>query len=723
MKALLILAAIVLVVSIGELAHLQLLASLWIPLAMLLFLAGFPLYAVVGESSLFWGLFDLDLSPRRRLPIRHFVATLSAFAVAGSALSILALALRSEPERMALPPIAWPSWMLGLYHALVHAFGGRFVMALVTVNAISAYFAFFSIATSWNQDKSRRPLPRLIAGVLLGMAVGTASVLAIMAYPAHAVSNFAVATKNLPLVHWLGRGYGDNHWAGHLGAMLVCAGAFLLYALLGLYGKRVLGTAPTVAALVAPMMVVLVLGWAGSALQFYLSRWHIPLLLVVAALGWINGLLPWADHAYELLPRNPLPAAPPLEVLTAGGRNRAILVASAGGGIQAAAWTAKVLEGLRLDQGQRFDRALAFISSISGGSMGSACYVDWLNRGAPPGAVCPFDAASADSLDEVAWGLAWPDLLRVLLPWPIRIDRAHAMERAWVGNADSASLNDPLSDWNGPTARGQLPALVMNSTMVEVGGPLLLGTSDVNGADGPKRASSSWWDGDQLHVHTDPRSKTEHKLDVPVVRAARLSATFPYVTPAARPANADHQPHMMDGGFYDNYGMATLTEWIDQALEKQAAAKSPGDEPMKRLLVVQINGFPPSKFVPPQPPKGRGGWLLQLIDPIRILVSVRTAGQVSHRDVELALLQEKWRARGVEIDDVNFELKKTHAPLSWHLMPKQKNDIADAWFNSSDIWEERAKVAHFLGGNPPPRPIVREEAAAGASARKAASSV
>jgi hypothetical protein len=708
MKALLLVAAAALVYSIAELANLQLLTMLWIPLTMLLFLIGFPLFAVVGQSSLFWGLFDLPLSPTKKLPIRLFVATLSAFAVAGSAMSIIALDWNSGPERMGLGEVAAPALLSNAGHAVVDALGGPFVFALLVANAITAFFVYFGITTSWDQDKTNRPLGKLVAGALAGLATGTVLVLAIDKFIAPAVQDFAGKTASSPFVQWLGPGYEGTHWAGHLGAALAFFGALGLYVILGFYGKRMLGTKPTVAAVVAPLMVVLLLGWTGSSLQFLLSRWHIPLLLVVAALGLINNRFPWTDHTYELLPRDHTPAAPPYEVLTVGGRKCAILVASAGGGIQAAAWTAQVLEGLHNEFGTKFDRALCLISSISGGSMGSACYVDWLNRGAPEESGdlhTPSHAAAASSLDEVAWGLAWPDLLRVLLPIPIKMDRAHAMERAWIGNAGTATLNAPLSSWNKPTAEGKLPALIMNSTMVEAGGPLLLGTSDVNGARDKQRTSNSWWDGDKLHVNNGS------KLDIPVVRCARLSATFPYVTPAARPANAEHQPHMMDGGFYDNYGMATLTEWIDQALEEQAGKDIPASERINRVLVLQINGFPPSTFMPPKPPVGRGGWLLQLIDPIRILVSVRTAGQSSHRDVEIKLLEDKWRAHGVQIDHVNFELEKSDAPLSWHLMPKQKADIVDAWDSEASVREARETVRKFLDERPSEYPTVRKGSA------------
>ena len=60
MKYLLFVVGVLAVGFIAGLAHLQLLAALWIPLFMLLFLVGFPLVAVAGQSA-------FGLSIRRRI--------------------------------------------------------------------------------------------------------------------------------------------------------------------------------------------------------------------------------------------------------------------------------------------------------------------------------------------------------------------------------------------------------------------------------------------------------------------------------------------------------------------------------------------------------------------------------------------------------------------------------------------------------------------------------
>jgi hypothetical protein len=305
--------------------------------------------------------------------------------------------------------------------------------------------------------------------------------------------------------------------------------------------------------------------------------------------------------------------------------------------------------------------------------------VHWLAN--PDIARDPVVAASDSSLDEVAWGLAWPDLIRLFLPslaanW---MDRALAMEHAWAGNASKSQtpkespLWNALSSLNGRAASGELPALFMGSTMVDSGSPLILGTSQVKDA-GTRRVPDSWMEGVELHRRYDTQ------MDIPIVRGARLSASFPYVSAAARPRDADQQPHMVDGGLFDNYGTATLTEWLDRALEAQSHANGGG---VDSVLLIQVNGFPKEANNLPSREASHQGWPYQIIAPLIALASVRTAGQSSHRDIEVALLRQKWAGK-VHIEEVVFECNYGDAPLSWHLMPKQKAAIADAWKGKYD---------------------------------------
>jgi hypothetical protein len=219
----------------------------------------------------------------------------------------------------------------------------------------------------------------------------------------------------------------------------------------------------------------------------------------------------------------------------------------------------------------------------------------------------------------------------------------------------------------------------MNATLAETGERLLLATTRLGA---PKSPGEARVDGRDLHTING------QELDVGVVTAARLSASFPYVTPASRADARGHQPHVVDGGYYDNYGMATLVEWLDEALTGAAGR-------IKKVLVLQIHGAPVNTATPEQRHSKSRGWFYQAIAPLTTLAAVRSAGQVAHNDVELRFLQQQWRAAGIDVETVTFEFHNENAPLSWHLTRQEIDAIRTAW--SHQMRDCRQEVKNFLG--------------------------
>jgi hypothetical protein len=260
-------------------------------------------------------------------------------------------------------------------------------------------------------------------------------------------------------------------------------------------------------------------------------------------------------------------------------------------------------------------------------------------------------------------------------------DRGRALEIEWQRGANLDAL---LSDWRRDVEVGKRPAIVFNATIAEAGEPLLLST-----VDHPRRQST----GRSFHsLYEDS--------DVKVATAVRLSSTFPYVTPAARAYFkdksdvSDPQYHMVDGGYYDNYGIATLVEWLDAALEKCG-------RDVKEVMVIRIHGVPVEGE---QPPKGDRGFFYQLAVPVSTLNSVRGSGQLSHSKVELDLLKRSWGDKGISIESATFEFPRSddpneEPPLSWHLTEKQKQAIERAWQVEfiENPQSEIGKVKQFLG--------------------------
>jgi len=211
-----------------------------------------------------------------------------------------------------------------------------------------------------------------------------------------------------------------------------------------------------------------------------------------------------------------------------------ILVATAGGGIQAGAWTAEVLSGLEdlsinaWKTKSSFANSLTLVSSVSGGATGSMYFLN-LYR---PDAAANFEDqeiakmkgdVKESSLNDVAWALVYRDLTRVFFPLLNSssdnrfVDRGYALEETW---SNRGGIHANLSNWREGVKEGNRPAVIFNSTISETGEPLLLSTTDLAEQTKPPRRMSFY--------------SLYHNTDVPVVTAVRLAATFPYVTPAAR---------------------------------------------------------------------------------------------------------------------------------------------------------------------------------------------
>ncbi|HZS27521.1 MAG TPA: hypothetical protein VFB76_09845, partial [Candidatus Angelobacter sp.] len=312
------------------------------------------------------------------------------------------------------------------------------------------------------------------------------------------------------------------------------------------------------------LVLVMMAAWGSSGLSFFADRYRFPLLTLVLVysiiFNGVLGLTPFdADHYYVV---HPLLAAPgsraahsqmaasqspdPAEIARTWQARHAsdhvpmVVVTATGGGIQATAWTAKVLNELHKQLQEpgcqkNFGKSVVLISSVSGGSVGSMYFVEHLAEENDPGfsATVPAscsqfsveDAAQASSLREAAWGLAYPDLFRTIFPVFAKktLDRGWALEQAWKRCWPGASHR--LGDWTTELEKGNMPAVIFNSTTADSGQRFLL-TNFRAPAQLPAPK------GDAPELTSAPSFNNLYPgYDVDAVTAARLSATFTYVTP------------------------------------------------------------------------------------------------------------------------------------------------------------------------------------------------
>ncbi|MGL5939984.1 MAG: patatin-like phospholipase family protein [Waterburya sp.] len=419
-------------------------------------------------------------------------------------------------------------------------------------------------------------------------------------------------------------------------------------------------------------------------------------LVVASLMYWLLRV----DHFF-VLREDPQPEQEPTDFKTLIAKRlhkqTLVIVCASGGGIQAAGWTAQVLTGLQADDllGKSFPKAINLISSVSGGSVGAMYYLDHFTaKGFPPDEELDqiFNSATADSLDAVGWGLAYPDLWRLIsLPIlaPRLLDRGTALETDWQSHMQQPKESKSLATWRQEIMQGNLPIPVFNATLVEDGFRLLISPMNFG-----KSFSKKFFDFHSLYPG----------YDLNVVTAARLSATFPYVSPICRDDRQTQKNyHVADGGYFDNSGFVTAVEWLMELLKTNNQ-----DHKLKNVLILQINPFPESSLAPQA--KKNPGLFMATLGSLLTIFKVRDPISQARNCAEVELLQQKWQSINQTCQEQRIDIQyfpiffpsqeqapefynqqgEYRPPLSWKLTQKEKNALKHGWQaikNSKQITE------------------------------------
>ncbi|MFL5343484.1 MAG: hypothetical protein ACJ8AT_01755 [Hyalangium sp.] len=412
------------------------------------------------------------------------------------------------------------------------------------------------------------------------------------------------------------------------------------------------------------LLAVCVWMQAGNILIYCGLRYHFPafrlLLGMVVLFSLVND-----NHGVRLLPGKPhhlftveerlrdwhstLHAEPHSQGATEDA-HPLYIVATEGGGIRAAYWTAAVLGQLEDTSGGQFSRHLFAISGVSGGSLGAAVFASQLAAGLPAYRNHVQHARSVlgkDFLAPTLGALLFPDMVQRFLPFPLRVDRAWALESsweyAWLGDPDTNPLKEDFQAlWEGER-RHHVPSLLLNATLVESGGRFV--TSDlVLGSDFPDVVQEESWSSSHLRLST----------------AVHLSARFPYVSPGATLPSGFH---VVDGGYFENSGCATAEDLLIQV---SAAAKKLEEETHHRFVpqLILITNGETADSVPSH-------LFNELLLPVQTILSTRN-GRVHY--AQSSILREGGPAGralscsrfGIEDPDT-AEQRGVRLPLGWML--------------------------------------------------------
>lgn len=437
---------------------------------------------------------------------------------------------------------------------------------------------------------------------------------------------------------------------------------------------------------------------------------------------------------------NAIPGRAPL---LDGVRNRKsrdlVVITTTGGGIQAAGWTTLALERLQREIPGFLDD-VALVSGVSGGSVGTAFHADAAVRhgGQPAADAQVHERSMRSSLAAAAFGMAYLELPRILRGgiWSGTRDRGTLLENQWcyASRGDANAGDGPaLSAFAPLIAAGKMPAFILNCTAMETGRrvmitPLAFPNRPEDGAVGdteywdrqmpddagrsarpaPRAADGSrLWPRAQTMDEYLLGPKPKARVSMSLWSAARLSATFPYVSPAARSELEDpgsgqgnrRTPahHMIDGGYYDNYGVASALDWLQVVLEDRA--RHPDRYAFERVLVVQIRAFGKDPTFETPPVSGAASATL---GPIFGVLNIRDGGAFTRNWIEFDRFVESWNRRFdlraderaeegkardvVHLSSVVLSPKPDqNGPLSWHLKPSDKRRMAAWWEKDPEI--------------------------------------
>jgi hypothetical protein len=259
-----------------------------------------------------------------------------------------------------------------------------------------------------------------------------------------------------------------------------------------------------------------------------------------------------------------------------------LIVATAGGGIRAAYWTAAVLDNLRVQSAGSVRPYLFAVSGVSGGSVGATAFEAALakdDEGQCGRGCCPTTSATSflteDFLAPVLASGIFIDTVASFLPEFPHTDRGVALEKSFEQASGGLLARSFLSLFrygeDGAIRDSWRPILLLNATHEETGRRIIASPVLI-----------------ERNVFLDSFDElNELGGDVRASTAAHNSARFAYVSPAGD--IGDHKGSMIDGGYFENYGALTALE-LARAAEK--ALNPQGQKPVVKLVFLLISSDP-----------------------------------------------------------------------------------------------------------------------------------
>jgi len=385
-----------------------------------------------------------------------------------------------------------------------------------------------------------------------------------------------------------------------------------------------------------------------------------------------------------------------------------VVVATAGGGLRASYWTGAIL-GRFQDQIADFNKQLFAISGVSGGSVGAVFYngallndADCVSGGKNCFEENLLSAIGRDYLAPTATSMLYGDLIQRFVPFPIFSDRAAALEESWeAGFAASypnavCGLDNEFTRFysSDECTKGRwVPRLLINGTYEETGRRLLTTSFKVL---------------PETFLDTHDFYELNGQKAIRASTAALNSARFSYVSPAGTfsktvkheasgKEKVKNMGHVIDGGYFENYGANTLTNLLDWL------RKHPREPLSNGLIVIAISNdstIPLEQYqLNAEPQMGKSQTFLnEVLAPVLGLANTRNGhGMLAYKQLEQYSRQIN---KDATVNMVHFYIAKDEGeepPLGWILSQQAKENMRKQ-IDSGENCQDYQLVIQRLGG-------------------------
>jgi hypothetical protein len=246
------------------------------------------------------------------------------------------------------------------------------------------------------------------------------------------------------------------------------------------------------------------------------------------------------------------------------------VITTSGGGNRSATFTMNVLQHLdSITHGELMNKTV-LITGASGGMLG-ASYFRELSRARAAGQKINLqdrtylNDISNDLLNPlftsfVARDLAAPAQRFKVGPYEYIKDRGYAFEQKLNSNT-RGMLNKQLKDWYNDEKNARIPLMLFNSVVTRDGRKMIISTQPMSFLMRPAYDSNHVLDADPDAVDYQALFTKQDPLNLRMLTALRMNATFPYVLPNVW-LPSDPVIDVMDAGIRDNYGQETALRFI-----------------------------------------------------------------------------------------------------------------------------------------------------------------